>query len=159
MHHRFWVPTYNGNHEFKIKNGNDSYVVDFKNLTCTCRHWEISGIPCPHSISEIYFRNEDPEKYTSRSFKVEMTKSVYGHCLKAFNGEKYWRKIPYDKFLPPRLRRMPGRPKKQRNREPREARRKIPAGISNKGRQMKCSKCEEYGHTKKTCKGHQCRFS
>ncbi|KAM7459419.1 hypothetical protein LguiA_036413 [Lonicera macranthoides] len=138
MQHRFWALTYNGDHEFEIDD-NDGYVVDFKNPTYTCRHCEISGIPCSHSILAIYFRKEQPEKYMSRYYR-------------ALNREKLWRKTPYAKFLPLRLRRMPRRPKKQRNKELHEARRNNPTEISRKTKQMKCSKCGEYGHNKKTCK-------
>lgn len=69
------------------------------------------------------------------------------------NGEKLWRRTPYDKFLPPRYRRMSGRPKKQHNNELYEARRKNPSKTSKKGRRMKCSKCGQEGHNKKTCRG------
>lgn len=89
----------------------------------------------------------------SKYYKVDLAKSIYGNYLKALNGEKLWRKTPYDKFLLPKHKRMPGRPKKQRSMELHEARRKNATEISKKWRIMKCSKCGESGHNKKTCKG------
>lgn len=114
LQHKFWAPIYNGDGGFEVKNGDDGYVVDFKTLTCSCRHWEINGIPCPHAVSAIYYMKDEPEKFMSKWYMIEVTKSAYGHYLKPLNGEKLWRRTPYDKFLPPRCRRMPGRPKKQR---------------------------------------------
>ena len=89
----------------------------------------------------------------SRWYRIELTNSAYSHYLKPVNGEKLWRKTSFDKFLPPRHRRMPRRPKKQRNREVHKARRNNSSEVSRKGRQMKCSKCGEYGYNKKPCRG------
>ncbi|KAK1374863.1 hypothetical protein POM88_031056 [Heracleum sosnowskyi] len=54
------------------------------------------------------------------------------------------------KLLPPKSRRMPGRPKKHRRREADE----IGAGsrMSKKGIAMTCSRCLKIGHNKATCK-------
>lgn len=52
--------------------------------------------------------------------------------------------------MPPKARRMPGRPKKHRRREDDE----IGSGckLSKKGITMKCSRCLMIGHNKSTCK-------
>ena len=106
-----------------MKNGDDGYVVNFKTKTCSCRHWEISDILCPHAVSAIYYMKDEPDKFMSRWYRIELTNSAYIHYLKPVNGEKLWRRTPFDKFLPQKHRRMPGRPKKQRNREVHKARR------------------------------------
>ncbi|CAL5357054.1 unnamed protein product [Camellia sinensis] len=41
------------------------FVVDLEAHTCSCRKWDLSGIPCPHSISAIYFKHENPKDYAS----------------------------------------------------------------------------------------------
>ena len=151
--HRFWSTTYSGNNQFEVKNGPHGYVVDLNEKTCSCRLWELNGIPCPHSVSAIYYMKDDPDKYVSDWYKVERIQKSYGFYMKPLNGEKMWKKQPYDKMDPPENRRMPGRPKKQRHRESHEADRRNSSEISRRGRQMKCGKCGQYGHNKKTCKG------
>lgn len=96
---------------------------------------------------------DEPEKFMANWYKIKVTKSVYQYYLMPLNGEKLWRRTPYDKFLPPRYRRMSGRPKKQHNNELYEARRKNHSKTSKKGMKMKCSKCGQEGHNKKTCRG------
>ena len=63
--HRFWATTFNEDKKFEVKNGANGYVANFGSKTCTCRIWEISGIPCPHDISAIYYMKDDPDKYVS----------------------------------------------------------------------------------------------
>ncbi|KAK1363713.1 hypothetical protein POM88_039274 [Heracleum sosnowskyi] len=65
-------------------------------------------------------------------------------------GSKEWSLAKQVKLLPPKARRMPGRPKKHRRREADE----VGGGcrLSKKGVVMKCSRCLVIGHNKATCK-------
>ncbi|KAK1380321.1 hypothetical protein POM88_027065 [Heracleum sosnowskyi] len=65
-------------------------------------------------------------------------------------GSKEWLLAKQVKLLPPKARRMPGRPKKHRRREADE----VGGGcrLSKKGVVMKCSRCLVIGHNKATCK-------
>lgn len=65
-------------------------------------------------------------------------------------GSKDWPRATQAKLLPPKARRMPGRPKKHRRREADE----VGSGcrLSKKGVAMTCSRCLVIGHNKATCK-------
>ena len=104
-----------------MKTDLDGYVVDFNDKTCTCRMWELRGIPCPHAISAIYYIKDALNNYVSHCFKVAKAKEAYGFYLKGVNGEKMRKKQPYKKFEPSAHRRMPGRPMNQRHRESHKA--------------------------------------
>lgn len=90
--HRFWSTTFNGDKEFEVNNGPNGYVVDFNDKTCTCRMWELNGIPYSHPISAIYYMKDDPDNYVSDWFEVTKAKQVYGFYLKGVNSEKMWKK-------------------------------------------------------------------
>lgn len=152
LQHRYWRTTFNGFTEFEVINGVNGYVVDFTEMTCICRLWELSGIPCPHAVSVIYYMKEEPEKYVSSWYHIELTRKAYDYYVKPLNGERMWKMTPFDKFLPHMARRMPGRPKKNRTMELHEDLKKNPLEISRKGRRMKCKKCGEYGHNQRTCR-------
>ncbi|KAL2235253.1 UNVERIFIED_CONTAM: hypothetical protein Sindi_1257500 [Sesamum indicum] len=69
------------------------FSVDLERRTCTCRLWQLSGIPCKHACSAIFNQNLQPEEMAETGF------------------------IPP---LPPNFGRGPGRPAGARNREPDE---------------------------------------
>ncbi|XP_050374774.1 uncharacterized protein LOC126792387 [Argentina anserina] len=39
------------------------HAVDFGLHTCTCRRWQLSGIPCVHALCAIRFKKHDPDLY------------------------------------------------------------------------------------------------
>ena len=153
--HRYWSTTFNGNSKFEVKMGENGYVIDTNARTCSCRMWELSGIPCCHAISAIYYLNDDPYKYVASCFKVEMCKKAYGHYMQPLNGEKLWPKDNSQAMLPPPQRRMPGRPQKSRRKgaheEPKQST-KQGHQVSRRGRKMQCKNCKQYRHNKKGCK-------
>lgn len=65
-------------------------------------------------------------------------------------GSLFWPQTGFPDILPPKARRMPGRPKKNRNREQGEPGAGVKLG--KKGVRMRCSLCLMYGHNKSTCK-------
>ncbi|XP_056158414.1 uncharacterized protein LOC130134769 [Syzygium oleosum] len=60
---RFCHPVWNGENGYEIIHNNDKYVVNLDRRKCSCRAWELSGIPCPHAICAILMKQERPEDY------------------------------------------------------------------------------------------------
>jgi len=50
---------------FHVENGNDQYVVDLHKRICACRKWDLTGIPCCHSIACMWHNHEVPEDYVA----------------------------------------------------------------------------------------------
>ncbi|XP_052477826.1 uncharacterized protein LOC128033774 [Gossypium raimondii] len=45
-------PTYAGNEKYEVDCGlGNKHVVDLLNFSCSCRKWDLSGIPCKHAVS------------------------------------------------------------------------------------------------------------
>ena len=51
-----WLACWSSDTKFEVKNGLQNFIVDLENRTCTCRKWDITGIPCCHAISCIFCR-------------------------------------------------------------------------------------------------------
>ena len=50
--------------KFEIKTMyGDQYVVDLAAKTCSCRRWDLIGIPCSHSVATIYRKNLEPTDF------------------------------------------------------------------------------------------------
>ncbi|XP_076921987.1 uncharacterized protein LOC143583616 [Bidens hawaiensis] len=139
-----------GDNAFEVRNVYEAYTVDLDNRECSCKLWQISGLPCLHSVSAIYYIYSDPEDYVSDWFRVEKFKETYTHYMKPFNGSKMWKSIPYIQPLPPKERRMQGRLSIKRKRHKTKKQGKYKK-VSTNGRYMTCSNCLEKGHNIKTC--------
>ncbi|GJZ52731.1 hypothetical protein Tco_0607616, partial [Tanacetum coccineum] len=63
--HRDWRVIPSGGSKFEVRNGYEAFKVDEMNMTCSCRQWQLTGIPCAHGCAAIYFLHKDPDKYVS----------------------------------------------------------------------------------------------
>lgn len=162
--HVHWEPIQTGDNMFEIRSGRQGFGVtletSLKTGNCSCRQWGLSGIPCPHAVAAILYMEDDPVSYVAHWFRIDTYKKAYAYSMKPLNGETMWVKQPYDTILPPGDRRMPGRPKKCRRKDPSEEKKSSKAKqtktkhpeVSRKGRIMTCTKCQRPGHNKTTCK-------
>ena len=115
---RKWSLNPSGWQQFEIRQGNqEAYGVDLEKRECTCRQWQLTGIPCPHAITGIYFINKQPEEYVSNSFKVSTYKNIYKFNILPVGGSDVWKKRKHVPMKPPLERRMPGRPTLNRRKD------------------------------------------
>ena len=96
-------------------------VVNLNERVCSCRKWEVSGIPCRHVVAVIYdMANNDmdvgcPEDYVHDSYKLETWKAVYSFKINPVSGKQYWEKFDCPTTLiPPKQVPKAGRPQKTR---------------------------------------------
>nr|GLL45057.1 Zinc finger, PMZ-type [Ipomoea trifida] len=150
-----WEVDWNGgdHHEVSWENveaqRRESYSVIIKERSCSCRGWDISGVPCQHAISAIMYEGQDPRKYLDNYFKKDVYLKAYHHMLHPVKGPMFWPKENVEEILPPYVKKVFGRPQKERRREELEGRKKVK--MSRIGRKMKCSICRQEGHNKLRC--------
>ncbi|KAL2241598.1 UNVERIFIED_CONTAM: hypothetical protein Sindi_0801000 [Sesamum indicum] len=132
------------------------FSVDLERRTCTCRLWQLSGIPCKHACSAIFNQNLQPEEMVHPYYNVDTYKSVYEPAILPISGELLWAETGFIPPLPPNFGRGPGRPAGARNREPDEGKEK--GGQKNKQIKLRrqhvkhhCKICGEEGHNAKGC--------
>ncbi|KAL4564918.1 hypothetical protein LXL04_028994 [Taraxacum kok-saghyz] len=101
-----------GYQQFEVIQGNERYAVDLSKRICGCRSWQISGIPCVHGMAAIASQNLDPELYVAACFKKEKFLQAYAYIITPLNDSSLWPTDPDITLfpLPPKRRRLPGRP-------------------------------------------------
>ncbi|XP_017628742.1 uncharacterized protein LOC108471669 [Gossypium arboreum] len=121
------------------------HVVDLVQNSCSCRIWDLTGIPCMHALAVIHLKNEFPETYVQTWYTKQTQLQIYSNFVSPVS---LLNMLPI--LLPP-LRRPPDRPTKVRRKEP-DKPQKIER-LSKRGVEMRCSKCKIIGHNKRSCKG------
>ncbi|CAI9262502.1 unnamed protein product [Lactuca saligna] len=144
---RFWLIIHSQQHVFEARRGCDSYMVDLDGRHCTCRLWDLAGIPCVHAIATINYIHQTPDEYIDDMFSKEQFLKCYSANISPVNGSNLWPQTEYIKPLPPVSRRIPGRPKVNRRRHVSEN-----DGRVHTPRTIRCGKCFEYDHNQKGCK-------
>nr|KAJ0209473.1 hypothetical protein LSAT_V11C400171450 [Lactuca sativa] len=81
----------------------------------------------------------------------------YNYNINSLNGSDMWPEVPYQNPLPPKIRRLPGRPSVKRKRDAveRELSGPVRHSVIRKGALIRCSMCKEPGHNKKKCPSKQ----
>ncbi|KAH7859911.1 hypothetical protein Vadar_007022 [Vaccinium darrowii] len=127
------------------------YSVNLNEQSCSCRRWELTGIPCEYGALVIAMEGGQPEDHVSDWYSKNTFLTSYNHILHPMNGQDMWEKSGKPPIQPPEFKRQTGRPRKSRRREADEPR-KNPLKLSRVGVKMTCQKCGKQGHNKRTCK-------
>ncbi|PPE02239.1 hypothetical protein GOBAR_DD00766 [Gossypium barbadense] len=110
------------------------HVVDLEENSCSCKNWDLIGIPCMHAVVVIHLKDEYPKTYV----KTWLVK-----------GPKQWEFVlDMLPILPHRLRRLLDRLTKVRRKEFDEP--QTTERLTERGVEMRCSKCNILGHNKRS---------
>ncbi|XVF30898.1 hypothetical protein REPUB_Repub16aG0097900 [Reevesia pubescens] len=127
---------WNGDGGFEIVYKEDQHTVSLKSLKCTCRAWDLSGIPCPHAICAMYHDKKNLKDYVAEWYLKEKYLATYKYSLQLVREKKFWPK-DNDPIQPPHVRKMPGRPQKQRRKDKDEPK-KYNEKWTKRGLKMRC---------------------
>lgn len=154
--YRNWKVIATGGSVFETRYGYTAYKVDLEQHYCTCRLWEISGIPCVRGQAAINYTHMNPTDFLSIWFQKEKFMAAYTTNISPVNGSNLWAPTDYIKPLTPLTRRMTGRPKTKRRRHVSEVNdSKFPTVRARVCRTVRCSKCLQFGHNLKSCKNER----
>lgn len=69
----------------------DQYVVDLDRHTCSCKKWDLSGIPCPHGIATVHYKCGKPvEEYVISRYRATTYLRTYDNLIQPINGPNLW---------------------------------------------------------------------
>ncbi|KAL3730437.1 hypothetical protein ACJRO7_027454 [Eucalyptus globulus] len=88
--------------KFKVKGADNRFAVDLARKTYHCREWDISGIPCRHTICCIAFMKLEINDYVDDCFKKDAYEECYQSPFSVMNGEKMWPKLVVNQLNPHR---------------------------------------------------------
>ncbi|XP_050232965.1 uncharacterized protein LOC126681470 [Mercurialis annua] len=144
---------WNGDHGFEIGEGDDKHTVFIDKKLCTCRVWDVSGIPCPHAICAIKHLGMEPLDHISGYYHRAQYDATYSFTIQPVPGKKF---MKCDQYLPmdaPEVKKQPGRPRKKRIINVNEPNPTSGSGkLARKGQKQRCRHCQEAGHNKASCK-------
>ncbi|XP_038723959.1 uncharacterized protein LOC120015554 [Tripterygium wilfordii] len=149
---RLWTAKWSGDSEqsvFQVSKKPEQYVVNVKQASCTCRSWDLSGIPCTHAVATIGWLHKDPIDFVHEAYTRETYFRVYHHNVEPTNGENLWVATGGDTVIPPPMKVSVGRPTKKRRREHDEP--KTSSRLRRRYPKIKCGKCGGLGHNKRGC--------
>lgn len=128
----------------EIQKDGSRWEVNLETQTCTCRAWQVKGVPCIHAAALIAsIRNVKWENYVDPYFTVARFRTAYSMGIATMPSRNEWVSCDLGYTMnPPILRRPAGRPRKNRIK---------PSGEPKK-RTYKCARCGAYGHNKRKCK-------
>lgn len=147
-----WYNEFNGDEGFEITNvynAANRHIVHLENKTCTCREWQLTGVPCQHAVCAVYSADKNPENFVSHWYLKDTYLKAYQYSLQPLRGKSVWNKGRAAPILPPPVRKMPGRPKKARRKDKEEV--KKVGKLSRKGRIMTCKLCKSTSHNSRGC--------
>ncbi|XP_057469180.1 uncharacterized protein LOC130758332 isoform X2 [Actinidia eriantha] len=126
--------------------GDSNEIVELDQWDCTCKGWQLTGLPCCHAIAAINFLGCNPYDYCSRYFTTESYGLTYFESIHPVPNVDRPMEEESSKstvtVIPPPYRRHCQLPTPKSSGSKRVVKRK---------RQVQCSKCQGTGHNKSTC--------
>ncbi|KAH0683984.1 hypothetical protein KY289_021736 [Solanum tuberosum] len=58
---------FNGDFGYEVTEGDDRHTINLKDKRCTCRAWDLSGIPSPHAIKAMLYDKDNTQGASSSS--------------------------------------------------------------------------------------------
>ncbi|GJW76436.1 retrovirus-related pol polyprotein from transposon TNT 1-94 [Tanacetum coccineum] len=127
---------WDGAEQFQVNEGRQNLVVmNLANRSCSCRKWEVSGIPCKHAIACNFNMTDNGmqvgllENLVHQSMRLQTWKTVYSFKINPVHGKK-------------------------RKKSAGEMTEMVKNGkLTRKGGTATCCKCGQKGPNKRICKG------
>ncbi|XP_059669284.1 uncharacterized protein LOC132314433 [Cornus florida] len=139
-----------GREEFEVHEVVGVSVVNLNLRTCSCRAWQISGIPYRHAAGAISWNRQDPEHFCDPCYSKDTNLLAHSGMIHPLMDEKMWPKTPSIDLYPPKPRRLPGRPRKNRRREQGEPAPASTSEVPKRSSVVTCKYCLQTGHNRRT---------
>ena len=101
--------------------GKINMLLTWGKRVCSCRKWELTGIPCRHVIAVLFDKADNGESvgelytYVHRVHWLETWKAAYANKVEPIKGRSMWPASDCPmKIRPPPHHNQPGRPKRKR---------------------------------------------
>ncbi|XP_040374598.1 uncharacterized protein LOC121052790 [Rosa chinensis] len=92
------------------------HSVQLDTMSCTCRRWDLSGLPCGHVIAAIYSKGRSLDDYVLEWYTQKRYMEAYEVVINPIAGVAELELIQRA-IAPPLYKRQPGRPKTKRTKE------------------------------------------
>ncbi|KAG5589577.1 hypothetical protein H5410_040091 [Solanum commersonii] len=115
---------FNGQFGYEILDGHYRHIIDIRKKTCTCRTWQLGGIPCQHVVLAYQHAGQDPEDHVVHWYRKDTFMKAYNYFIQPIPNMKMWPHTSDIVIEPPEPKQMSGRPPKCRRKSKDEPRKK-----------------------------------
>ena len=144
----FAIPS--GCYIYDVDNEYERHVVNLTRKCCTCRVWDLIGIPCKHGVAAIYKNLERLENYVHACYRKGAYVVAYKEIITPLPGQDEWVKTNQPASVAPIVYKPLGRPPMKKKKDADEP--NNPYKVSRLYRPIKCGFCHQEGHNSKRCK-------
>ncbi|KAL2899078.1 4-hydroxy-tetrahydrodipicolinate reductase, partial [Bienertia sinuspersici] len=103
---------------FEVIHNGVGHAVDLEKKTCSCRSWDLTGIPCAYAMSAILYMKHQPEHYLTHWYTAVIYEKTYQNMLQPVPGKTFWNHEGEGLVLPPNIiKKAPGKKKTARRRD------------------------------------------
>ncbi|XP_048564917.1 uncharacterized protein LOC125545096 isoform X2 [Triticum urartu] len=131
---------------FNVNDRGVDYGVDYQLRKCSCRRWDLSGIPCSHGVAALRYDKINPEDYVKSCYSIATYRKAYENIIMPCRDISEWSKMNGRTIAPPPLVKQKGRRRKNRRKQPKEKQGKKGVKITRAGAIIHCSYCGVAGH-------------
>lgn len=114
----YWTPHWVGdpnNSMFEVSYPlHSKCITDISKQTCYCRLQDLFSIPCQHVMAVLGYNNDRPKDFVYSQPRGDITLLTYKRFIELILSEVFWERSSPAPVVPPFIRRMLGRLKKQR---------------------------------------------
>jgi hypothetical protein len=138
--------------EFEIVSTERTNIVDIRSRVCSCRRWQLYGLPCAHAAAALISCGQNAHLFAEPCFTVASYRETYSEMINPIPDKSQWRELGEGteggvarvdiSIRPPKTRRPPGRPKKKVLRV---------ENFKRPKRVVQCGRCHLLGHSQKKC--------
>ncbi|XP_060961780.1 uncharacterized protein LOC115715300 [Cannabis sativa] len=75
--------------------------VNLETRTCTCRSFDLTGIPCGHALACLWFSNLDAYEFVDPCYKKEAFEATYAKGITPMPSSDEWENKDKNPILPP----------------------------------------------------------
>ncbi|RYR67107.1 hypothetical protein Ahy_A03g013362 [Arachis hypogaea] len=93
---------------FEVRRHGRTLRVNTQERTCTCRKWQLTGLPCCHGVTAIQRKNQRPEDYAHHWLTMEAYNRTYQFHINTVPSQEYWADTEGLPCLPPPYKRPMG---------------------------------------------------
>ena len=133
---------------YEVDNDREMHLVDLTNRTCNYRIWDLTGIPCKHSIATIFKSLEKVGDYVYPYLETYL--QTYQEIMQTMSSQSKWVQSGQLALVALHVYEPPSRPPKLGKKTPNEPR--ILYRISRLNKTIKCGKCHKEWHNLRGCK-------